>query len=89
MQVARNGSKVLLHPRVGRRRLTGRREQDEIDRGWAMVAKREADLTIVVRWLSGSVTGCRGRRHSGRHVSWRDRQRVAVPGKQHRLEQEC
>jgi hypothetical protein len=48
MQVARNGSEVLLDPRYGRGRLTGRWGQDEINRGRALMAESEADLTIVV-----------------------------------------
>jgi len=89
VQVARNGSEVLLGPRYGRGRLTGLRRQDEVDRGRAVVAEHEADLAIVVLEPRGAVTGCRGCRYNRWRVSRRVWQRVTVPGEQHRLEQEC
>jgi hypothetical protein len=48
VRVPRDGKEVRLDPRCGRRRLTGRQGRDKVDGGRAVVAEREADLTIVV-----------------------------------------
>jgi hypothetical protein len=83
-KIGRNGSEDRRDRCRGRRHLDGPRRCEEIDRGSAVMAEREADRAIVVGQSRSFVAG-------GRQGGWRpprgERKRVVVPGEQHRLEE--
>jgi hypothetical protein len=83
-----NGNPNRFDCREAQRHRRGYGRYNEIDRGGAVMAEREADLAIVVRQDRRRGTGWRGGRQGGRRAARRKRKRVVMPTEQHRLQED-